>query len=64
MKTRMWAVVSDKCIFAFSVRTRRSDAVSAFIDSTEKSWAWWRRKYGYTIKRVTVTVDEEQKEKE
>jgi hypothetical protein len=63
MKTTMWAVVgADQKIDPYCVMRTRKDCINAA--TLQCPWQWPElRKAGFTIKRVTVTVDEEQKEK-
>lgn len=66
MKTTMWAVVDESgrvIVVGWTERNARKAMTSGFYGPPENKWPYWRDK-GYTVKRVTVTVDEEHKEKE
>ena len=60
----MWAVVRTSTNEIATVAHSERDAIYDFLGGRMDHWEHYSRSAKCTLKRVTVTVDEEQKEKE
>lgn len=65
MKTtkKGWVVVSEKhpesgeiYLAEHTFRLTRSGSIQYFIEGTNKSWRWWKRKYNYKCVKAEITI--------
>ena len=54
-RTIMWAVL-NKHNAPIYIRSRRRDAIFDLTDGSTLSWRQWKRQYGVSVAKVSVTA--------